>query len=466
MIRTALSTLCLTSMLAGLSIADEYSVTEKPFKKVTTLSGVFLPTASTSVSINPEVWTDFTVTSLVPQGTMVKKGDTLIGIDTQKLDEYIAKMEKSRTIDRLNLAKAKQELAQLEITTPRGLENYARAEKENDENLKWYTEIGMPLSIESAKRSIKSAELNLAFQKEELKQLEKMYAEDNKTEETEEIILIRTRNSVERAEFSLKATKIDVAKTLETEIPRKLKTYQLAAESSRISNADAKVSLPRALELKRLEVAKAEIDDTDAEEKLAKLKADRAMMDIKAPADGLVYYGDMDDGRWTPASAVKVLKIGGKLPASLPLLTFIPANTPQTLSAFIQEANLSALKKGDKGQAITHLNRYKNHSVTIDSISGYPETDGTYHVSLTLDDAKSVSAVPGMKATVRVITGKEANAITVPADYLTRTDEGGYTVKLKLADGKTENREVSIGNSNSDTVVITKGLENGQVIVK
>jgi len=465
MTRTALTTLCLTGLLSSLTTAaDEYSVTEKPFKKETTLTAGFLPTASTAISIDPEVWTDFKITSLVSQGAVVKKGDTLIGIDAQKIDEYIAKAEKSRVTDKLNLEKLKQELAVLEITTPRSLEAYARAEEQNANNLKWFTETGMPLSIESTKRSVKSAELMLSYQMEELKQLEKMYAEDDKIEETEEIILIRTRNSVERAKFGLKSTKLNATRKLETELPRQLKEYQLAAESSRISNNDAKITLPRTLELKKLEVAKAVKTDAEADEKLAKVKTDRAMMNITAPADGVVYYGNMDNGRWTPATAVKVLNIGGKLPASTVLMTFIAAKTPLQLSAFTKTASLNAINKGDKGQAITHLNRYQNIPVTIASIGSHPQTDGTYHVTLTVD--ADTAAVPGMSATVKLITGQIAKAITVPADYLTRADDGSYTVKLKLADGKTEDRAVVIGDSNKDTVVITKGLEKGQVIVK
>ena len=69
MIRTAIALLCLTGYL----LADEYTVTEKPFKKVTTLKGTFLPSDSTPISISPETWKDFAITSFVEQGAAVKK---------------------------------------------------------------------------------------------------------------------------------------------------------------------------------------------------------------------------------------------------------------------------------------------------------------------------------------------------------------------------------------------------------
>ena len=103
MIRTTFSSLCFTSVLISSTLADEYTVSEKPFEKSTTLNGVFLPSQSTALSIAPKVWKDFSITSLVNQGALVKKGDTLIGIDTTKIDEQIAKATKSLEISHLNL---------------------------------------------------------------------------------------------------------------------------------------------------------------------------------------------------------------------------------------------------------------------------------------------------------------------------------------------------------------------------
>lgn len=446
--------------------AEEYTVAAKPFRVETTLSAAFLPATSTAISIEPEAWTDFTVTSLVPQGAAVKKGDTLVGIKTKRIDKHIAEVEKSRASAALTLAQTKQELAELETSTPRSLETYARNEKQTAENLKWYSETGHPKEIEEAKRSVENAQFRLEYQLEELKQLEKMYGEDGKTEETEEIILKRTKKAVDSAEFALKAARIDSEWSLGTAIPRKLDAMKRAAEDARIANASAKERLPRDLKLRRLAVAKAERDDKKSAEQLAKLKADRAMMDITAPADGVVYYGSMDNGRWNPSTAVKVLKVGGKLPASTTLMTFIPRGSALELSAFAAEASLPSLETGAKGYAITHLDRYLNIPATISSLATHPETDGTYRVTLSPSLGKNAKIVPGMKATVKVSGRNIDNALTVPAGYLTRQPDGTYTVKLKLADGKAEDRRVTVGASNKESAVITKGLEKGQVVVK
>jgi len=298
-----------------------------------------------------------------------------------------------------------------------------------------------------------------------------MYNEDSLIEETEEIILLRTRNSVEAVEFALKSARINADNALKTTIPRNLLSHQLSAKNAQIANAAAKEDLPRALELKRLEVAKAILDDEKATENLTKSKAVRAMMSITAPADGIIYYGSIQDGKWSPEAAAKVLKIEAKLPAKTTVMTFIPADTPLTLSAFTEAANLPALNaelksKKASGYAITTLDRYSSFAVQLTGVTTHPGIDGSFHVSLKPTLPKGLPVVPGMKATATIISHSLDSALKVPADYLTRADDGGYTVKVKLADGKTSERKVTVGPASKDWAVITKGLEKGQVIVK
>ncbi|MBT8037173.1 MAG: biotin/lipoyl-binding protein [Verrucomicrobiae bacterium] len=460
--------ICLTPLLSLTSLAQagEYTVEPKPFKIVTTLDAVFLPAHSQAIAIQPEKWTDFIVTQLVPHGTHVKKGDPLIGIDSRQLDQQIAAAEKARKADALTLDQAKHDLAQLEITTPRSLATSARKASEDQESLTWYTQIGHAIEIETSQRSIQSAERRLAYQIEELKQLKKMYGEDNKTEETEEIILTRTRNAVDHARFTLKTTQIEAAHTLKTTIPRKLKSHQRAAEDSRISHASAQKTLPRELAQKRIAVAKAIHDDKETAKNLLQMKADRAMMQITAPADGVIYYGKMKQGKWTPTTAVKSLKVGGKIPAHTTLMTFIPHKTPLVLSAFTEAPNLSALTRGANGSATTELNRYQSFPVSLTHINTYPETDGSFRATLKPNTSASLHVVPGMKATAKIISHAIKDALKIPTEYLTHTDDGTYTVNVKLADGKTTSRKVEIGRSNNDWVVITQGLVKDQVIVE
>lgn len=446
--------------------AEEYTVEPKAFEVETTLEAVFLPDDSHAIRIAPDSWTDFTITSLLEHGTKVKKGDILIGIDTRKLDKDIADKEKSIALSQLKLARTRHELEQLKITTPRSLEAKARAEKEAAEKLEHYTSTEHAIDIENAKRRVKSAEFYLSAEQEELQQLLKMYEEDSKTEETEEIILKRARHHVDRAEFNLKSAKISSEWQLGTTIPRKLKTMQREAQDARIAHADAKQNLPRALQIKQQETDKAAKDLEQEVEKLAKLKADRAMMNITAPAEGIIYYGEIKNGQWQAASAAKVLKIGKKLPAHTTLMSLIASGTALQLYSQAAEKDLGALDSGASGYAITKLNSYRSFPVTISSIASLPDTGGSFPTILKADLPDGLTVAPGTKATAKIITNKIDQALKIPSEYLSNTSDGGHTVKVKLADGKTADRKVTISASNDKWAVVTAGLEKDQVIVK
>jgi multidrug efflux pump subunit AcrA (membrane-fusion protein) len=68
-----------------------------------------------------------------------------------------------------------------------------------------------------------------------------------------------------------------------------------------------------------------------------------------------------------------------------------------------------------------------------------------------------------MKGKVRLITYRKENAISIPPNALTR-DSGKSTVKLKMADGNHETREVKTGRIINENIEILEGLEVDQVI--
>ena len=161
---------------------------------------------------------------------------------------------------------------------------------------------------------------------------------------------------MEQYKFQLESVKISTARSLNTRIPRKLEGFQRAAEDSRIAHTAAKEGLNKTLEIKRLELTQAEKTDTKKANRLTQLKADRAMMQIMAPADGIIYYGSIENGYWKPGAATKAFKIGNNLPVNRTLLTFIPAQAPLTLTAFANEEQLRSLTKGATGPvSYTHL---------------------------------------------------------------------------------------------------------------
>lgn len=459
--------LCIITLLGIHSTyADDYVVKAKSFHIENTLPAVFLPEKSNPIHINPNEWSDYTITSLINHGSMVEKGSLLIGIDSRDLDKQISSLETSIATEALKLEQTQLELEQLKITTPRNLATFQRNEQEAKENLEHYIKVQQALEIDTAKRNVIGSEFYLASQQEELEQLHKMYSEDDKTEETEEMILKRARYYVERAKFSLKTAHINAEQALSTDIPRKLESKKRALEGARIANAEAKQKLPRDIELKQQAAATAAKELHDKKEKLARLKADRSMMPITSPVNGTVYYGEIQDGEWKSEAATKILHIGRKLPAHGTVMTIIPTSTALFLYSQANEGKLSNISKEAKGYASTKRYPYKRFPVSISSVASHPSTKGTYLTKITPTLPAEFKILPGMQAEVKIISHVIDKAIQVPIDFLKQTSDGGHSVKVKLADGESSTRKVIVGVSNQEWAVIKQGLEKGQVIIK
>ena len=130
---------------------------------------------------------------------------------------------------------------------------------------------------------MKRLEDHLAYSSEELRQLEKMYAADDLTEETEEIILKRAQNDVTIPNGDLEETREHVRREFDTSIPRESESLIHAAKAQALAWQQIEKSAPDALRKKKLEIAAQERDLEKNQRKLGRLKTDLAAMPVTAP---------------------------------------------------------------------------------------------------------------------------------------------------------------------------------------
>ncbi len=94
----------------------------------------------------------------------------------------------------------------------------------------------------------------LSNQQEELRQLTKMYAADDLTEDTEEIILTRQKDAVVTAEFALRMETLDYKRALEVALPREAVTLANNERDTAIILRKAQEDIPRSIELKKIDL--------------------------------------------------------------------------------------------------------------------------------------------------------------------------------------------------------------------
>ena len=416
------------------------------------------------VKIVPNSWSDLTVAEVVPHGAKVSKGDILVRLETEKIRDQIEDLENERPGAKLAFELATAELENLEQTTPLKLDSAKRAFRNADEDYSYYESTGRPQREKSTKFSLKSSEQRLDNAMEELKQLEKMYEADDLTEETEEIVLKRQKFSVEAAQFFLENSKLNSTRDLEVMIPREYENLKNSRREQELSLALAEQNLPRALAKKKLDYEKLKRDQKKAEKKLADLKSDAELLTVRSPADGMVYYGACENGKWTSGGAVaKKLIPGGKLMANEVFMTIVDPEK-LVLKATIQESELSHFKVGQKGTAAPIAAPDKKLPVRLEDLGYVPLPGGGYEARLSVKRDKSVRLVPGMTCKVSLTEGTGEETLLVPKEAVqSEGDEKFVMLAKKGTEG--EKQIVKTGKSDDKNIQILEGLSEGDKIL-
>ncbi|MHC4561977.1 MAG: hypothetical protein ACYS8X_04295 [Planctomycetota bacterium] len=278
------------------------------------LSGVFEARKMTPVSLEPKAWSDLRVERAAAPGTIVKKGDQLLWLRMEEVDRQIADIEANDGLARLALKQAEEELRFLEITNPMELTRADRSKRIADEEYQDYVELVLGYQDKYLALDEEGMKLNLEGAQEEMRQLERMYLEDEMVEDVETMVLKRNRYHLRRALVNHEIAKKRFALRPEQSLKRAREDKEHGYRMAELAWEKAKISIPMQLEKKRMEIANMLRDRERAVEKLADLKADREAMIVRAPADGIVYYGRCVRGQWPTATAVDTkLQKGGRL---------------------------------------------------------------------------------------------------------------------------------------------------------
>jgi len=452
------------------SEASTHRVKPERLKIEVNLTGKFEPIQMWPVVLHPETWSSLTVIKAVDHGKTVEKGETLVWLDTTDIDQQLEDLEHAQRLSKLSQRVAKTQLELLKKTVPLDLAAAERAQEIANQDLNDFMKTDRPFQEESAKFSLKSSQNSLEYAEEELKQLEKMYKADDLTEETEEIILKRARNDVERSRFYLRRAELDTKETLERELPRAEQRMIDAARRADIALAKSSATLPVDLQKEEIGLEKQLLEDQRSQQKLAKLRRDRQLMDVTAPASGYVYYGKWTRGKWSGADSVASQLIeGGKLSPHNVFMTIVNPR-PLRIRVDVPEKELHRLNRGLKGKATPNGFPQLELPVTLRQLSPLPvggETfDGQFDVTLP-ETAKAI--VPGMGCKLTLVIHDKADAITVPAKAVFENDADGQrnVVYVKREGSEPEKRNVVVGQRTEEKWEIVRGLSEGdQVLLK
>jgi len=298
--------------------------------------------------------------------------------------------------------------------------------------------------------------------------LEKMYKADDITEETEQIVLKRARDNVEKAKFRLDATKLMREQMLKFGLPRAEDMVKESAQRRSLDWEKNRVDIPLAQQKQRLELERLRIQRERVDERLKKLVADRELMTVKSPSNGIVYYGKCVKGKFSDSAMLaESLRRNGSIMPNQVFMTVVEPR-PMFIRATVAEDQLHHLRPNMKGIATPTSYPKLQLPATVDDVSDIPTGPGSFDARLAVElGRKAKLLMPGMTCKVKLVPYLKKDALTVPPKTVNtdELDEQKHFVYVLGKDGKPQRRDVTLGEKTDKQVEIVKGLAEGEKVL-
>jgi multidrug efflux pump subunit AcrA (membrane-fusion protein) len=419
-----------------------------------------------SVEIKPrmENWQgDMTIVRVVPSGSAVRKGDVILALDSVPLQRALAAAEIDLRVARATLEKAEADQVQGEKADALALLQAETAVKDALETLRAFDEVEGKNMLKTAELNLKYSEDGIRDQQEELAQLEKMYKTEQLTNDTAEIVVRRARRTLERAKVALEMTRGESEVVRTVKHPQLRQTHLFSVDNAKRALEVLKIQQGLGKVQREAELAKAKAAVSLQEDQLAKLRRDFEACTVRSPFDGRVYYGQLLRGAWATADQVApFLHPGDKVQPGLALLSVcgLPTRAVAEVSepdyfdiavdqaATVTPAALPDLKRDGTIRQKGAIIQSKSQATALDAL-------------IELKDPFT-ELFPGMKGKA-TIHGKELKEVVLVPTGAVSTHEGKSTVNVSK-DGKSSPREVTLGKTDGKMTQVKSGLEAGEKI--
>ncbi len=449
---------------AGSESADElvmFAAKRGPLTISVTESGTIK--ARDQVIIKNEVEGKTSIITLVPEGTVVKKGDLLVELDASalldnKIDQeirvqnteaaYVGAKENFAVVE--NQARSDTDKARLTL-------EFAR------QDLKKYLEGEYPNQLKEAEAKITLAQEELTRTQETLKWSTTLYSEKyiSQTElQADELAAKRDSLDLELAQNSL-----DLLKNFTNK-------RSLAQLESDVSQAE--MALERTTRKAKADVIQAEADlkakEAEYERQKDKLKKTENQIEktkIYAPVDGLAIYATSAQ-RGGMRRDTQPLDEGQEIRERQELI-YLPTAASVNAEVSIHESNLEKVRQGLKAIVTVDTLPGKKFFGTVAHIAPLPDAQSmwmnpdlkVYNTDIYLDNNDD-NLHTGLSCRAEIIIEQYSDAIYVPVQAVLRV--GGETTVYVL-NGKTlEPRKVETGLDNNRMIRIISGLREGEVV--
>jgi HlyD family secretion protein len=452
----ALVLLSLAWLAAGRDDAPSAEVREGPFRvsivEAGTLQALRSVTYASSIQSNQAK-----IVALAPEGKLVQKGDLLVLFDAAPFEEEIRRNQALLAQAQADLRKAREDV-KLQVIQNREEIQAARlrAEKSTLE-LRDVQDGKGRLKEQEAAQAVASAERDVRRTQAQLDDLRPLLQEGFITR----LELERAEQELARAREELDLAEKRRAALVEFGRPLELSEARSDAQASRETLRQLESAVSYRSSQKQAAVAAAESRIEEASAKLALARLQLARCEVRAEVPGIVVYRDVFFG-----SERRKPQVGDQVWASQPLIS-LPDVSRMVVETRVRETDIHRLERNQ--QVSIRVAAYPELRLTgkVSLVGTLAQEERERHgakffaVSISINESEP-RLRPGMSARVEIEVDERPRALYVPLEAVFER-EGRSLVFL--AGRHPRPREVVLGPSNSDFVVIERGLARGERVL-
>ncbi|MDD3885558.1 MAG: efflux RND transporter periplasmic adaptor subunit, partial [Victivallaceae bacterium] len=402
---------------------------------------------------------------VIDENSKVKAGDSLAKFETDGLVEQIENQEIE--LDNLNkeLALALESERILASTNLADLQSAQENLLQTEDALRKYRRFERVSKRDSLELAINSAEDTLTSARKSYKDIRdsevSSKSEDAEAQKREKLKTAQAK--IDTAENAL-GTAEDNRKVFRrydhpSKITRLLNAYEQAKLNQRkvkISTSSKEIQQKKSIENLRMRTKR-------ASEQLERYRSYLPMMELTAPVDGVVIYGD-PDRRWGNVDVKPGIDVGkGQVLITIPEMSnlVVDFDLPEQYRSKISIGDRAVIcpdsLPGEKFEGeVMHIDTLPVNLVMWDSSS--PKI---YKSKIKLD-AQSAKLVSGMSVRINIVTKILPDVLFVPVEAIFENEDRFFVYRSTLAGPK--ETPVVIGESNDSFVEIKSGLQGDEVV--
>ena len=439
----------------ALATLDVATVKPRTFNVVLKEKGELKAAKSTDVIC--EVEGRSTIISLIPEGTAVQKGDLLVELASDEIEDRIRQdeLKEANAITAVEVART-----ELDVQRDKNLSDIRKADLAIELaqlELERYRQGDWAQKLKDAEIAIEQASIMLERRKEDYEAADKLFEKKYITKTEYEEDKFNYQKAIWELDKAQKAKEVLETYTHVADLRQKEADYE---EALKVKNAEAQeLQKRRSLEGKEKELEL-------IQDQLAKLRRQRQNCRITAPTQGFVVYYSEGGRFWSNDNQVRE---GGTVHERQVLLS-LPDTSEMLVVVRVHEAKTNKLSLGQRATVTVEGLPGTIFSGTVTKIAALADTQNRwlnpdlkeYETEITLDPTDA-PLKPGVTAYTEIMVDRVEDKLAVPVQSVYA--RGGKRYVFHGAGDDVRYSEVVLGAIGTEWAEIKDGLSSGDQIL-